>query len=269
MADHFEDIWKSIVRINSFAGLFTFKENEITNRKETFYKWFSCLSYIGINIILINTVYIDRSNLMNFIISSGVLAVSLIIGFSCFSLVRYQRSYLELIDWCRNVYLLDQYHALVSPEASSQCEKASKFCNRVINLIFVAFTTDALCITLGFAIVDQLLPYHIFGKYQPPIPFYLPFLEQNNWITFTITLIIQTSGLYILAECYTYLLAIIITISIHFTVYLDLINETIVQMKLNLARIEHAKGNLGSIDLRFEIKEWTTRICDMISEFTR
>ena len=113
MANNFEDIWKTLVKINSFAGLFTFKENTIKNRRQKFVKYFCLFSYIGINILLGNTVYLNHTNLMMLIISGAVQVISLVVGLSCFILVRNQENYLVVLDWCRNAYNLEQYHPLV------------------------------------------------------------------------------------------------------------------------------------------------------------
>lgn len=266
MTNNFDNIWKTVVKINSFAGLFTFKENAIKNRKQECFKWFCLFSYIGINILLSNTVYLNRTDLMMFIISGTVQVISIVVGLSCFILVCYQEDYLVVLDWCRNIYDFDQYHPLVKAKAINQLGEVNKMCYKILNIMFVVFTADALCITLGFAIICQILPFNIVEEYQPPVPFYLPILEQNNSITYLITVFMQSSGFYILVQYYIYLLAPTIIVSMHFLKYLDLINETVVQMKVVLSRMQLLNS---SVDAEIEIKEWTKRICDMITSFKK
>ena len=255
--------------MNSFAGLFTFKENVIKTFKKRFVRWSCILTMIGLQIMFINTTFMYRSDLMYLIMTVSFFITISVIILSCFSLVRYQERYLDVIDWCRNIYNLDQYHMLVRPEAISQLDKTSKFCDRLIHVIFVFLTVDSICITLGFAIVSQFLPNEIIGKYQPPLPYYLPFLEKENWVTYTITLILQCFGAHISGTYYGYLIVIFSTISIHFLKYLDLIYETVLQMKICLTRCGNPKLEINNKLLEIETKKWTKTVCGMICNFKK
>lgn len=266
MADSFEKIWEFLVKINSFAGLFTFKENLVKSRKQRCLKWFCRLNAVCLLIMPINTILMFRNDLMYFIISATFLLTIIFTWFSCFTLLHNQETVLEIIDWCRNIYNLDQYHMLVIPKAWSQLDYTKKFCYKAVKVIFFLFNFDGFLVTIGLAIVFQLKPGEAFGKYQPPLPFYLPFVKQNNWATYAITLFLQTFGLNTLCQHFIYLVAIITTISIHLLRYLDLIYETVTQM--NLFVIRNGSNINGEFET-MELRRWIKRVCDMNCNFKK
>lgn len=214
------------------------------------------------NIMLVNTVFMHRHDLMNLIIIASVLITGGIIAICRRSIVRNQEKYLQLLEWCRNIYDLDQYHTLIRVKAMKKLSKTQKFCNTIINVIFVGLISDILLITIGIALISKFLPDEIYPKYQPPVPIYLPFFEEKKLIDYLINLSIQSCGALITAQSFAYLLNIFLTVSIHILTYLDLIYETIVQMKKVLSLNEP-----GGVCVGLDVKEWTKMICDMVSDF--
>lgn len=262
MQGNFEDIWKYFVKINSFAGLFTFKENTMKTRKQKFFQWICNFGFFWFHIMLINTIHKNLNDLMNLVMTVSIYTTGLFTQMSCLLLVHHQEDFLKVIDWCRNFYSVEKYHPLIKEKAINQINITKNISYKAIKVSFFGFNLDALCVTFGSAILYQFLPINYIGKYQPPLPFYVPFLKLDNWITYSITIFSQYISVYIICQYFIYVFATIAIVSIHFLRYLDLIIATVIQMKIVLMKNQ---------ELKFEnqTKEWTKTICDMISELKK
>lgn len=74
---------------------------------------------------------------------------------------------------------------------------------------------DAFMISAGFAIIGQFLPEHMYPKYSPPMPYYFPIEDQENWTVFAITTASQSKCSMDLGTFHSLFLSILYTISIH------------------------------------------------------
>lgn len=167
----------------------------------------------------------------------------------------------QIFDWCGGLHETKKnFHPLIHGVAQKRIEWAHKSSIKVIKLLAFILYGDTFSITICFAVLGLWLPESIHPKYEPPLPFYLPFEEQNTLRSFVITTLCQTKCTFDLATFYLIVLGSFYVISINIFAYLNVISDSI-KMLDEFVQLELSKSS-KEIPL-LTIKEWIQIVTDL------
>lgn len=283
---YFDDIWNLIRKLSMITGIFVFPDFTKSIWME---RILTCNPPLSFGIVLLfayGTFKLDNFSLMSHILCDSILInyAAVFYAFSCIK--RYNKDMIRFMDWCRSLYNYHaKFHSVQQKIAHRQVDWVHLWAIRTIKATAFVMWFDSLMISAGFAFVGQFLPESIYPKYSPPMPYYFPFEEQENWYVFAITLAGQVKCSLDLGSFHTLFLSIFYTISIHLYMYLNIIKETIELMGQQIEakydgqglpqKVLKKKQPISNIvntniledqncDLPF--REWIKLVVDMISE---
>ena len=231
MEINFQDTWSLIVRLNSMAGLFSFKENSIKTRNQKIYQVYCLATYLLFLFITISGSIMYKYQLIMVFINISMCFVVIIYGLSSFEICRNQVVYDEVFDWCREIYSLNQYHQSMHRKVSNQLNRIQKISLRIIKGFTILCISDMFLVVVLLPIVTLFLPEEIYPKYTTPLPTCLPIQNRDNWPVYGLTVFIQITSCFTLAFHFIYTYCVFTTILIHIMGFLDIILETVEEIK--------------------------------------
>ena len=238
--ENFEKILGFMKIVDKASGLFQFRENNHLSKTDRFLQVFCPLFVIEILVFAISSPFVCRYQKATII----VLTISnLQTCFACFY-IRYKLShdhhlFKKLLKWCQKVDDISKnFHPVLHDFAFKKFNQVTKNSYNFTKGIVIGFTADAFCVTILFAIVGTLLPESIHPKFSPPLPYYLPFKNQESWFTFITTVLFQFKCSYMVGVLAAYSMSILVTTSMHIFGYLDVIVHSLGMLKTQLTERE-------------------------------
>lgn len=166
-----------------------------------------------------------------------------------------------MVNWCRDMYDVERkYHRKVQSIADKHVRKCHKFARFIIKAYRLFLYCDAFAITIGFAIFGIFLPESIYPKFSFPLPFYLPFKNQETYLCYCLTLLAQFKTTVDVASLGIFVYAMLYCLSIHHLSFLDIIKESVELFQQGVERKHVSKGTDD------DITEWVKIITDMVCD---
>lgn len=263
--EKFKDIFELIRQLETIIGICLYKQDR--SEKKTWKEILFILtipSHICFVILFaFSTPYVLNYSLISIIITGSTLTLC------CQNLLGTSLMYKKgdksraLVNWCRDMYGIEQkYHPKIYHIADKHVRKCHKYAKLIIKVYRLFLYLDAFAITLGFAIVGIFLPESIYPKFSFPLPFYLPFKNQETYLCYCLTLVMQFKTTVDVASLGIFVYAMMYALSIHHVIYLDIIKESVELFQHDIERKHATKGTANDITLDEWIKIITDMVCD-------
>lgn len=193
----FTKIWKFIQQFDASIGVFLFKDQtKIKNMKE---KLLSLSIPVNTGIFLVfffSTLIITKFNIINIIFCCSGFVTLLSICVAIKYLILNKDTLIELFQWYESLYDVEKkFHKEVQKIAGRYLESLERKAVKFFKWMRILVYMNAICCTAAFGIISFFLPDNVAPKFTVPIPFYLPFKNQNTWICFVSTVLAQTEHL--------------------------------------------------------------------------
>ncbi|XP_063708809.1 uncharacterized protein LOC134837369 [Culicoides brevitarsis] len=166
------------------------------------------------------------------------------------------------LEWCGNLDQLweNEKYKLVLGNKNSLNE-IRKVTIKFLKYSRPFFVGTGMFSSIGALFLGLILPESIYPKFSLPIPFVLPFKDQENWIVFGATAAIQVVITIVFVFFICFLLEINISIILHFLGMLDIVREIIEKLGNEIldTRIKGKRGLMPFV-------EWMKIITDLVSD---
>lgn len=258
----FDDIWQVIQKLSLTSGLFIYPN--VTAKK-----WLKQTLILNqpISISLMFIMFIHTAKVTNYSLMSMIFVTIFIINYltgfyGCYTILKNREHVERILFWCRSLYETKMtFHPIIQDSARKWVAWANKSSMKLIKVLLVILLTDTFCLTLGFAAIGLVLPEFIIPKYEPPLPFYLPFDNQNTLKSFIITTLCQTKCIFDLACVFMIILGSLYIISLHIYAFLNIIEDSIGMTGdfTDLYKPNHSKN-----ENCHDITEWIQIITELI-----
>lgn len=226
----FESIRKQIHQFETIAGIFLFrnkKSSKLTTKEKLL--TFTLPLFFGIfAFLIVTTLIVTQFRLVNVIICCAAIVdvVTLQVGILCITFNK--GPLIDILKWCESLYDVEQkFSQRIQKEAKTQMMALETRTVKILKWLRILTYLDAVCCSLGFAMVELCLPERILPKYSLPLPYYLPFREQKSWIAFVTTIAVQTKLLVDCATLTIYVFGIFFCIALHILAFLNIIKDII------------------------------------------
>lgn len=265
----FARIWKLIQETDTALGVFLFRDSKETTSIE---KWFFTLTLPTLAILtltlVISTVFATNFKLIYVILVFSMLSSIVTLFIVVFRIFLGKEQLKSFVKWCEDLYDIPiKYHPAVETIAESHLISTESHTVKIIQLTRTLFYVDNFGITMGIAFIGLFLPENVYPKYSPPVPFYLPFPNQETWLAFITTTLTETIIAVHVATLAIFIISAVFCIILHVLGYLDMIQAIAQKAKLEIAETIESNGNNDekeNNEVSFE--EWMEIITEMISD---
>lgn len=264
--DKFKDVFHLIRQLETTIGVCLYKEDRSEGRtwKEKLFVLTIPSHICFVILFAFSTPYVLNYSLISIIITGSTLALC------CQNLLGTSLMYTKgdqsraLVNWCRSMYGIEQkYHPRIQVLADKHVRKCHKYAKLIIKVYRLFLYLDAFAITLGFAIVGIFLPESIYPKFSFPLPFLLPFKNQETYLCYCLTLLTQFKTTVDVASLGIFVYVMMYVLSIHHVIYLDIIKESVGVFQRDVERNYAEKGRDNDVTLDEWIKVITDMVCDV------
>lgn len=267
----FNNIWKFLKRIDAFAGVFLFKDpSEKKTLLEKYLSYTMKKQAILITVFFISTLYVTNFKLISIVFCASVLTFMASWYISMTTMIYRKKTFLHLIKWCEELYDIERkYHPKIQDIAVKNVVAMEKFCMKLLISLALILYIENVGYSLGFGIICIFLPENLHKKYDPPIPFYLPFKRQDTWLAFGITVFAELMICIDGATFTLYVAGPFFCIWLHIFGYLKTIVDAAQQMKgemLSKVRFFVVDENIRGKEGELSFEEWIKILTDMISD---
>lgn len=208
------------------AGLFLL--SPMKTRKDKILQLTTFASVVIIITFATSTMILTNFSLLSIILSGGVVSVLINTIYAVLSIFWNKPEITKMLDWCQKLYEVDQYrHPKLLTAAIFRTDKTCKVTLKLLKWTRIIICSEAFMITIGFAIIGQFLPDNIYPKYSPPLPYYLPFKNQNTYFACFVTTLLQFIFAYSMGIVTVAYLGLFYTIILHFITSFKIILDAI------------------------------------------
>lgn len=181
--------------MDTALGIFLFKDPscKMTLKDKCLSLTFS--AYLLLFILLtVPTLIITNFKMIHVIFCVSLLTLMLLWCFTIKTFMWNKSVLQDLFEWCESLYdVKKKFHDLIKETAEIQLVVMEKRSLKMIYSLRTFIYVDAFIVTIGFAFIGTIfLPENIYPKYSTPLPYFLPFTNQDTWIAFGTNLIAQT-----------------------------------------------------------------------------
>lgn len=263
--EKFKDLFELIRELEITIGVRLYKENRVESRnwKEKLLTLTIPSHIFCVIIFSLSTPYVLHYSLISLIITASTLTLccSNLLG-TTLMCTKGDKSR-ALVNWCRDMYDIKRnYHQKVQSIADKHIRTCHKYARWIIKGYRLFLYADAFAITLGFAIVGIFLPESIYPKFSFPLPFYLPFKNQETYLCYCLTLLFQFKTTVDVASLGIFVYAMLYVLAIHHFSYLDIVKEAVELMQHEIEE----KCDLNGLNYHINLNEWTKTITDMVCD---
>lgn len=232
----FDKVWEVIQQTDIAVGLFLFKDTSIKlSRKEKFLAKVVPANATIITILVVSTLIITNFKLINVIFCVSHLTPFVSVYIIILKLKWNKNTLKDLVKWCENLYDVDKkYHELIREIAEKHVVLMERRTLKMLKWLKTTLYVEAFGVILGYALVGQLLPEKIYPKYSLPLPYYLPFKDQETYTAFITTLVVQLVLSILSVPIGTYVFGVFYTLVIHILGTLDIIQEFVEKKKVDM-----------------------------------
>lgn len=217
------------------------------------------------------TLVITKWQLLSIIMCASIFSICIGLEISVWKLIWNKNMLNHLFKWCESLYDVNQkFDISIRSMAETHVALMQKRTLLTLKWLKRILYADALSVSLGYAFIGIFLPENIYPKLSPPLPFYLPFNEQNTWISYITTTTAQTIVSIQAAIISHFIYGVFFCIFIHIIGSLDIITDIVDKIKEDTEKSLRNKSlNLTGLyanehSLSFE--EWIKILSNMISE---
>lgn len=232
----FKRIGELIQQFDTVIGLFLFKEpTGSKTRIEQFYSLTLPGHALAIVVLMVSTLFVTNFSLISIIYTSATSMIAAMMQFIVRKMIRNKNNFKDMLVWCEDLYDMEKnFPETVLKAAEIHLRAVERRTCKAIKLIRAIIYVAAVMDTIGFAIVQVLLPDEMFPKFSLPMLFYLPFKEQNSYLAWITTVLVQLKVCIDAAAMITYIFGIFFCIVLHVLGYLDIVKETVEHLKQDL-----------------------------------
>lgn len=267
----FFNILKFFKRIDTILGLFLLKDSSW--KKTTLERFFSLTlkrHVLFSTFLFISTLIVSNFNLISVIFCACFLSFELTWFVAMKTMISKKATFYYILAWCEDMYNYEtKFCTKIQEIASAQLASTERKTMKVIKWFAILLYVENVAYTIGVAIIGFFLPERMYAKYQTPIPFYLPFNNQNTLLAYSSTVFVGFMVCIDGAAMTIYTATSFFCITFHILGYLDIIVIAAKQMKTEMWSnykffvVEEGKeGDEG----RTTFEEWIKILTDMISD---
>lgn len=271
---NFDNIWQRMKFIDFAVGLFLFKDP--VEKISPFFKFLAqtqARHAILLPLFITSTLVITNFELISVIFVASLITLMMPLHFTLLNCTMKKEKLKELFKWCGDQYDVQNYfHPRVQKIADAQMLATERFTVTTLKWLRILLYVDNIGYSLGFPIIGYFLPEHIYPKFSPPVPFYLPFSNQQTWMAFISNILFITILCIDAATITIYCLFIFVCSSIQIIGYLDIVLATVKKMRVDLmAKVKRfcvvEEPPNDPFNVTFE--EWIQIIIDMIDDVNK
>lgn len=235
---NFRKIRAIIEKLEASVGLYLLKDSPVEKTfKERIRSYIVSTQIFFVSLLLLTTVIITDFELISIILCISMVLSQINLHSCIIQCKRKKHVIRNIFRWCEDLYDVQRKF----PESLHRtCELRLRITEKrtllVIKWMGVLFSVDAIAATVGYAFVGLFLPESIYPKYSAPLPYYLPFKQQNTIWSFIITVSVQTFVCFYSLLFISFLYSIFFCILIHILEYMNIIHEFIKNVKKDLKR---------------------------------
>lgn len=230
---NFNKIRELIERIDATTGIFFLKDpcEKISIKEKLLMATFPILVF-NEGFLFVSTLLVTNFSLISVIFTSSLFLTFLLL-FGTLAKFTCNKSVLkELLNWCESLYDVPvKFNKLVHKPAEARLISIGRMSLNTMRVTRFTLLFNSSMITIGFAIIGIFLPESIYPKFSPPIPFFLPFTNQQTWTAFISTVLVIFHMATHISIMSGFVLAFFYCISIHILGFLDIILDVIGKIK--------------------------------------
>lgn len=232
MAFSFDSLWCFYTKACAAAGILRFLEPKRRTRCLKIYQKFCQFFFLVFVFSLTYTLATQRENLIIVIIAGAGIVIYFAVGAGPIRLCTSYDDFLGIIQWCSGLHNDGElFDKIVRPFAINHFEVAGQKSMKIMKILTYVLLFDGFATTILFTIFANLLPGEILlEKYQPPLPFDVPFHNGMTWKSFLANVIIQTMGIVNGTLLGNVVMSIYCVIFVHLLAYLDVILVVVGQL---------------------------------------
>lgn len=274
--EKFQDILKIFKTTDFISGVFLFRDRpngqwtmtkdwtlreKIARINFLMYPFVSCILMYG-------TIYSKRySTLLGLIFVSSRLAIDTTVWTMLFCCVRKREKIGEIFDWCVRMYSAKKtFHSKVQEVAHEKLLNMHQLGRKLLKVFLWSFHFNVFCMVIGITMIGFFLPDNIYPKLSLPLPYFLPFKQQNSWPVYMISLVVQINYSIVSGSQTIVGLAIIYIISLYIVIYLEIIYRSIGLMKTELEQLLTEQTFERQKKPGQEVEQWVPILVQMICD---
>ncbi|XP_063697534.1 uncharacterized protein LOC134828485 [Culicoides brevitarsis] len=260
----FYKIRKVLHSLDREVGLFYFKDSSY---QRTLYEKYLAFA-LPIKIFLLIFMIVSTAFVTHFEFLSMIFCVSLLTVYLClYSILtkfsRNRKVLQGLVAWCESLYKVEEkFDKSIKDTVTTHLIQMKKWTVIIVPALQITLACLSLTITFAFAVITLFLPEHIYPKFSPPIPYYLPFPNQKTWPAYIITVSVHTQAGLHAATLTSFVFGFFYAIVIHILGVLDMVLDSIKLLKAEL--LEKIKRRESLSTSSFD--NWMRIIVDMIAD---
>lgn len=272
--NNFESIQKTLQTLDFFAGSLALQEN----KKKTWKEWAPVVFLIAEYVLLYVFAY---GTIMQHQLVLYIVEVLLKMIFNCAYITLLilncnKTKVMKLIDWCKKMYDPENYSLMFGEStykiAKKHIYKAYKRTTLMLKWSPIIIHANTAIATLGVGVIALFLPETIHKRYNLPVPFYLPFKNQETWLHYGITVVAQCGSGISLSAVVTLDFGVFMCVVLHIFSYLDTVHSIVGVIKQELEAGEKTQKELEDCskivtEMMTEVVEIATILGSLYSTF--
>lgn len=258
----FQDTWNYFVQLDFLSGSFVLSNTKKWKWKELLIrKNIMATPIVGITFFC-GVLYCGKfSQLLASIIVLAELQVLLTIAYGMRLMSRNRDVIKDLFSWCEKIYdVANTFHQKVRNLAEAEVSWLHRWSVNLAKWFIKTVYFETFLITIVMPLIGFFLPDHIYGKFQLPLPMYLPLKDQDNWTVFLVTAALQFVFSVNVTSMTVLVWGVILFEMFHIYGYLKIIEKSIGHM------IDEMEATSDLKSLNKSLKEWIPIVVDMICD---
>lgn len=260
-ADSFNDILQIFETTDFVSGVFLFRQTTEWTWKEKLARMNALLCPLMSLVLMYGTIHSGKyPTVLGWIFVSSRLVIEMTVYTLVYSCLANKKQMNDLFEWCEKMYVIRRtFHPKVQVIAEEKVRWMHRWSSKMLQFYVNSFIFNILFMTIGITTIGWMLPDTIYPKFTLPLPYFLPFENQESWTVFIVTFIMQIV-LSIVIACMTVgALGIVFAAAIFIVNFLEIIDSSIKMMHNELEQLLTTHRPVQQ-----ELREWTKTLVDMI-----
>ncbi|XP_063708637.1 uncharacterized protein LOC134837202 [Culicoides brevitarsis] len=266
----FAETWKILLQLDFITGSFLFHNSKQKNFKEKFIKLYIIGICVLTIVLLYGILYCEKfKKSLAYIIFGAMLQLFLTILLSMWLLTSNKKEIRSLFTWCEKIYEKSSFHQKLRKIVTEKVTWIHEWSIKILKYLRVITYVEFLGILTVIPVIGYFLPDQIYGKYQLPVPLFLPVKSQDNWIVFLSTSALQ---IVLLTETVTMgqlIWGVVLVILFHIYGFLEILEASVDQMKEDLLFLHDFRRKKDDLSPKMWISMLVDMICDVKTTISR
>lgn len=177
--------WKSFELFDFLCNCSITDKGPLTWKRKI-YRAFFISANIGYTLLALSNLIQYHNRIPSLIISSAAVMSQLTGSWALYKFTANNRDFETVINWLKNA---ERTYFINFGKKNESYVKWIKL------FIPISSIFGVISLTIVF-IIGYIFPGLVFSKFEPPLPFYLPIKNRDNWFIYFVTSYIEIAGLY-------------------------------------------------------------------------